>query len=313
MAFKNYINNFFFLLDMTLKSIYSIIKIAILRILPKVLFSVNTQKACDIFILTTGPSLSLALEIYSDKLRIKNTFAVNDFCLHPYFEHIKPTYYFFADSAYIEEKNLSNRFITLQENIQSAFLKKVSWELTIFIPNKSQNKDKWNNLSQQNNYIHIKFINTNTIEGFSPLIHYLFRKNMGMPRVQNVLIGAIFISLNLGYKNIYLLGADHSLHEGLMVDENSNLCIQTKHFDKISNKQLYFKDFTETKIFKIHEFFLAWSRTFEGYHILKSYAVSLQSNIFNLTTNSYIDAFPKVNIENILKKENDETNFQNPL
>jgi len=286
---------------MPFTTLYSLFLMTIFRSLPKNLSHINAQKVHDLFILTTGPSLSVVLKKYSDKLKTKDIFAVNEFCLNPYFEQLKPTYYFLADPAYLREENLSNRFAALQEEIQSAFLQKVTWRLIIFIPKSSQNRAKWKNLSQQNRNIHIEFVNINTIEGFNSITYYLFRMNMGMPRVQNVLIGAIFIGLNLDYKNIYLLGVDHSLHEGLMVDENSNLCIQTKHFVKISDKQLYFKDFTETEIFKIHEFFLAWSRTFEGYHILKGYAKSLKANIFNMTEDSYIDAFQKTNIKDLMK------------
>lgn len=301
---KKTIKRFFLLINLSLKSIYSIILILFYRAVPQKLFHINSERKDDIFILTTGPSLISPLEIYSKNIKKRDVLAVNDFCLSPNFEIIQPTYYFLADAAYLADKQLSPKFVILQENIMVALLQKVSWKLTIFIPNNSQNKNKWEELSQQNHYIQIVFINTNTIEGFAPLIHYLFRKNLGMPRVQNVLIGAIFISLNMRYTNIYLLGADHSLHQGLVVDENSNLCIQTKHFDKIGDKQLYYKDYTGTEIFKIHEFFLSWSRTFDGYHVLKRYASALKANIYNTTEESFIDAFPKIQLSKILKNDN---------
>lgn len=260
------------------------------------------HETSEIFILATGPSLGTVLDQYSEELSSKDIFAVNEFCLNESFERIRPIYYLLADPAYLQTTNLSQTYVTVQEKIFSAFLQKVTWKLTIFIPKNVDSKSRWEQLAHQNQNINILYINTNTIEGFTPVKHYLFRQNIGMPRLQNVLIGAIFICLNMEFKNIYLLGADHSLHEGLTVDENSNLCIQTKHFDKIGERRLYYKDYSETEIFKIYEFFAVWSKTFEGYQELQRYANSLQANIINLTISSYIDAFPKIVLNEVIKK-----------
>lgn len=294
-AFARFIRSVF-------KTLYSFLLIIKHRSFPLNLSRLSLKKDEDVFILATGPSLSGQLENYIDELKTKEIFALNEFCLNENFERIKPKYYLLADPAYLQRKNVSAAFSELQEKMLSAFLQKVTWELTIFIPKNSENRPDWERLVEKNGYVKIQCININRIESFIPIMYYFFQKNMGMPLLQNVLIGAIFLSLNMGYKNIYLLGADHSLHEGLMVDGDSNLCIQTKHFDQVGERRLYYKDYTETEIFKIHEFFLAWSRTFEGYHILKKYADSLHACILNMTEQSYIDAFPKMNIKNVLKK-----------
>jgi hypothetical protein len=280
---------------------YSLLFIVKNRIVPSEIAKNISTNVSDIFLIATGPSLSSVLNEYADELKSKSTFAVNEFCLNKIFEIIKPKYYLFADPAYLQKKSLSEKFQKLQKEIFYVLLKKVTWKMVVFIPKSSENKVEWKKLSEQNENIDIKFINTNRIEGFSSINYFLFKRNMGMPRLQNVLIGAIFLSLNMGYKNIYLLGADHSLHEGLIVDKQNNLYIRTKHFDKVGESQMYYKDYTETEIYKIHEFFLAWSKTFEGYQILKGYADSLDAKIFNTTLESYIDAFQKINIKDVLR------------
>ena len=52
-----------------------------------------------------------------------------------------------------------------------------------------------------------------------------------MPFSQNVLVAAIYISLNLGYKNIYLLGADHSWAHDVSVNDDNQLCLNDRHFE----------------------------------------------------------------------------------
>lgn len=290
------------LIRITFQTLYTLLQVIRHKAFPYNIARIIPNEASDIFILATGPSLGTILDQYSEELSNKDVFAVNEFCLNNSFEQIKPKYYLLADPAYLQTTNLSQTFLTIQKKIFSAFVQKVTWHMTIFIPKNIENNFKWDQLAHQNRNINILYINTNTIEGFIPVKYYLFRHNIGMPRLQNVLIGAIFICLNMGFKNIYLLGADHSLHEGLTVNAESKLCIQTKHFDNIGERRLYYKDYSETEVFKIHEFFLVWSKTFEGYHELKGYASSLKANITNLTNGSYIDAFPKIAVEEVIRR-----------
>lgn len=280
----------------TVGTLISLLRILKYRVLPIqiVQHKKKNKQDNDILILGTGPSLNDFLDTGEFS---KTYFAVNDFCLNKAFELVKPRYYFIADPAFLDGENLAERFQVLQKKVHSNLLNKVSWELTIFIPKFAKNIEQWEKLSEKNINIKIQKVNTNTIEGFDNISYYLYKKNYGMPLVQNVIIGAIFLSINLDYKNIYLTGVEHSLHEGIMVNQKSQLCIRTNHFDKNENYKLYYNGVDKNKIFKIHEFFLAWSRTFEGYHVLKKYADYMNVNIYNTTLKSYIDAFKKIKLE----------------
>lgn len=264
---------------------------------------INNSK--DIIVLGNGPSLKDPLKNHLDFLKSKDIFAVNKFCLSDEFNILQPKYCILLDPAFFIKNKAATKFLILQEEIIDAFLKKVTWDLTLFIPISTDMQDQWSNISSNNKHVNIQYINTNSASGFRKMTHFLFKHNLSMPFTQNVLIGAIFLSLNLGYKKIYLLGAEHSWTEDLRVNQNNQLYIRDKHFYG-EVETLFYKGIDKQEIWKMHEILSAWSKTFMSYFILANYANHLHADIFNLTPNSYIDAFPRKNINEItgIKHEN---------
>ncbi len=252
----------------------------------------------EVFILGNGPSLKEMLDDHLELLKTKKTFCVNNFCMSEYFTLIKPEYYILLDSAFFMIKNTSSRFLVLQENIFTALEKNVTWPMTLFIPAHTDMYKQWDSLRKKNENININFINTNLANGFEKISFFLYKNNYAMPVAQNVLIAAIFFSLNMGYKNIYLLGADHSWCQDLCVNDQNQLCILDKHFNGLE-KKIFFKGHTSDEVWNMKDILMAWSKTFEGYMILEKYSRYLNKNIYNITQNSYIDAFIRVKIEDL--------------
>lgn len=280
-----------------IETIFSLLKVlkhrSFLRrsYLPKI----NNNK---IFILGNGPSLSDNLKDNIDLLKNNNTFCVNDFCLSEYFAIIKPQYYIFLDPAYFIRDNTVELYIQLQESIIEKLSKNVSWNIKIFIPNKTDMKQQWNYMQKNNSNLSIIYFNNNSAHGFDFVCHYLFEKNFAMPEAQNVIIGAIYLSINMGYKNIYLLGVDHSWTEELRVNSKNQLYIMDKHFNSCKEK-LFYKSISSEEIWMMHEILKIWSYTFQSYHVLEFYSKKKNSFIYNLVKNSYIDAFQKIGIEEV--------------
>ena len=52
----------------------------------------------------------------------------------------------------------------------------------------------------------------------------------GMPRPHNVLIPSIILSMRMGFKKIYLAGADHSWLKEIFVSEDNEVFLTQKHF-----------------------------------------------------------------------------------
>ena len=177
-------------------------------------------------------------------------------------------------------------------------IKKADWKITIIMPNHAK---KWNffiDILSKN--VLIKYINTDTTDEDDFIIKAdLYKSNKAMPQVQNVLIACLYVGINIGFKNLYIFGADHSWHENLMIDENNILNIKDIHFYDNKNIQ-YTKAYSEadlSKVFNMNSFFYALSKKFYGYMELEKYSKLLGSKIFNASTKSYIDAFEKIKID----------------
>jgi hypothetical protein len=145
----------------------------------------------------------------------------------------------------------------------------------------------------KNGNIDFSFYNPTPIEGIKWIKYRLFRLNLGVPRPHNVLIPGIVIALNIGFKKIFLLGADHSWLKEISVDENNTVLINQKHFYNLESskaKAMYNKSGGHRKL---HELLMKFVYSFEGYFILKGYADRLGATVVNATPESYIDAFER--------------------
>lgn len=260
-------------------------------------FNVKPFKKDCCIILGNGPSLKKTFDSPNQYDFIKKypKFCVNSFINTYEFFELKPEYIVFMDPFYWA-KNISEQFkpeiLKTKENILKA-----NWNITIFMPKYAE---EWNFFCDiSNNNIRLIYINTN-VSGeidFDKKIN-LFKTNKAMPQVQNVLVACLYIGLNIGFKKLYLFGADHSWHENLMVDENNILNIKDVHFyDKTEIK--FNKAYSEadlSKTFNMSNFFEALSKKFYSYMELEKYSKVLDSKIYNASEKSYIDAFEKIKI-----------------
>lgn len=249
-----------------------------------------------IFILGNGPSLKENLANDMELLKENDIFCVNTFCLSSYFIDIKPRFYIFLDPAYFIKLGTAEKFIKLQESIIESLFQNVEWNMEIFIPNITDMKQQWYELHKKNPKLKIIYFNNNPAEGFILVKHFLFKRNLALPKPQNVLVGAIYLSINMQYKNVYLLGADHSWTEDLRVNDNNQLYLVDKHFDS-EEKKLFYKGVKSKELWKMHEILGAWSIVFKSYNELELYARKSKVNIINLTKESYIDSFKRGRIE----------------
>ncbi len=116
-----------------------------------------------------------------------------------------------------------------------------------------------------------------------------------MPPPQNVLIGALMIALNMHYKKVFIIGADHSWHESLRLKENNRMEIEDSHFyDKNENRKLSIQDAESQREYKLHELFAIWARAFASYWYIEDYARSINAKIYNASVKTYIDAFERI-------------------
>ena len=134
------------------------------------------------------------------------------------------------------------------------------------------------------------------VTGFESFCYYLFRRNLGMTRCTNVLCGCLFLSINMGYKKIYLFGADHSWHEELRIADDNTVFIRDFHFDdkqdSVKEVKLY-ESIERNNSIKIHRIFWWGYKAFFDYIVIGEYAKKMKTDVYNASEKSYIDAFKR--------------------
>lgn len=281
-------------------TILSVLKIAILS-----KFFIRFPKDCKQFesciILGNGPSLKHSLKELGEAIEGKDLICVNYFGETPYYTTLKPSIYvLIAPEMWMDD--VDENYYLQGEKLFKTIADKTSWKLTLFIPIGAKKYTRWQNILRKNPGITVSYFNTTPIEGFESFVFYCLKKNLGMPRPHNVLIPSLVISLNLGYKITYLLGADHSWMKDMWVSDNNEVLLTQKHFyDEGSAKPLPMTKLGKGSR-KMHEVLIKFVHAFKAYFTLEAYSRSRDLKIINATPDSYIDAFARLSLSS-LKEE----------
>ncbi|MDF2438587.1 MAG: hypothetical protein K0Q95_2963 [Bacteroidota bacterium] len=248
-------------------------------------------KSC--ILLGNGPSLKESLVKHSSFFREHPLLCLNSFSVTDEYNTLKPEYYAMLDPGLWLSKN-ETALKTFD-----AIITKTTWKVYLFIPRSAAKIPFVKELSVKNPNVQTVFFNYTVFRGFSSIGNFLFRKNLAMPQSQNVLVAAIFLTINMNFKKIYLFGADHTWHQSLHVNDENVLCIKDVHFydsnEKISYRPFY-KGMHRNDTFTVHEIFMTWAKVFSGYFTVRHYGESRDCKIYNASEISFIDAFERIKI-----------------
>jgi len=236
-------------------------------------------------ILGNGPSLRQAIDISLPSILKSARLALNFAANAPEFLSLSPQYYVLADGHFFSEEGTDPNVDRLWQNIET-----VAWPMTLFVPVRYCSCVR-ERLSQ-NVHIRVQPFNLTPAEGSVWLTHPLFDAGLAMPRPRNVLIPSIMIGIRLGFKQIYLCGADHTWTRTLDVDNQNHVISVQPHFYKDSAGEQKRVN-TEYAGLHLHDILRSLYIAFNSYHEIACYAVSRHVEIFNATPGSMIDAFPR--------------------
>lgn len=263
------------------ESLISIVKLAVQS--HKSHISPLMRRGDKLIIMGNGPSLRYAIEHHSDILIGTPLLAVNFAANTPEFFRLRPEFYVLADGVFLEKGSQHPNVVRLHNN-----LNKVDWPLTLFVPFENTGVIPGN----QNRNITVVRFNLIGVDGFQFLCDKAFKSGRGMPRPRNVLIPSLMIALWMGYKEIYLAGADHSWTKTLEVDDtNRVVTIQPHFYEEDEAEKRRVKSVYENV--KMHDILESFRIAFHSYFEIKRFAASLGATIYNATPGSFIDAFPR--------------------
>jgi len=280
-------------IDNLVKATISIIRILLLSKFKIVIKKQKQEK--ELVILGNGPSLNTMIKEYAHFLEDKDLICVNHFPITEKYEQLKPKY-FITTAPDLWLDNIDSHFVEASNKLFSAIAEKTSWDLQFFIPFESRHYQRWQNLLSKNKQINIFFYNNTPIEGWHFFSHFLFAKNLGMPRPHNIMIPSIFSAINFGYKKIYLWGAEHSWLKDISVNDKNEALINQKHFYDEQSSKAQTLDKRGVGARRLHEILHKFMLAFKGYFELKAYAEKQNVQILNATPNSFIDAFERIDL-----------------
>ena len=242
-----------------------------------------------VVVLGNGPSLKDTIAQSGELLKETPTVAVNFMAISEAFRELKPDYYVIADPLFFEQTTL--------ENVEKLWreIARVDWPMTVAVPAGRLAKVR-QLLGDRNHGLSISTFNYIGGEGFPWLERALYDRGRAMPRPRNVLIPAIMTAIAAGYREIDVVGADHSWMETIRVTDENHVVSVQPHFYKDSKSELKRSE-EAYKGYRLHQIVESFAIAFKSYHTLQRYALSRGIRIFNATPGSYIDAFPRRNLE----------------
>lgn len=260
----------------------------------------------DCVILGNGPSLKGVLD-HSDLYTGRTKICVNYFARTKEFADIKPEIYLIASPEYFLDDDKQEYHDSRVETFR-AMNEKTSWPMMLVVPGLAKGKKKWKtHLANPN--IQVVYFNNAPIEGFQGFKNIAYHLKLGMPRPHNVLVACVWFGINLKFRNVYLVGADHSWLNEISVTQSNEVLIGQKHFydDQVGNQKSKVNKPTPKPMYKgtsqesrkLHEVIEKFFFSFRSYWDLKAFAQRSGVNVINLTEGSFIDAFEKQSIDSL--------------
>lgn len=251
------------------------------------------EKTC--IVLGNGPSLNQSFHNHFDFFKKYSLICVNNFSITDEYIQLKPRYYVMLDPGLWSGVGAS------ENNTINCIQTKTTWELYLLVPHIAKSSILFQQLEKANANVKVTYFNYTVFKGFKNIAHVFYKMNLAMPQSQNVLVATLFLSINIGFKKVYLVGADHSWHEHLHVNNENVVCVKHIYFyngeENIAHVPFYKGAHRRNEVFTMDEILAVWSKAFYGYIALNKYAESCNCQVFNASEISYIDAFKRVKLQ----------------
>ncbi len=293
------LERFFNFLNSFAKSFFTFLKIIVRSNL--FLSKFKTDQLSHCIILGNGPSLRTVLKENMEDLKKHTLLCVNKFPDTEPYTILKPRFFLFTSTGYFIPEKIKHEQ-EARDSIINALVTRTTWPLTVFCPSLAKSYPGFVNKIKSNPNIEVCYFNNTPVEGHRFFNHLFMKWGWGMPRPHNVLIPSIFTAINAGYKKIFLIGADHSWIPLISVNENNEALINQQHFYDSGQSHARHM-YRNSQPRRLHEILEKFMLSFRAYFELKEYAEKLGVKIYNCTPGSYIDAFERLHINEILKEK----------
>ena len=253
----------------------------------------NMHSSKRLAILGNGPSLKKQLPklIEQREWEQADMMAVNFFALSEEFRLIKPKYYILSDPMFFRKAGHSERI----ENLYNA-LAKVEWQMTLYVQYYNPEKFDYTAAIANNPNIRIVKFHSTVFHGFRSVEFWCYRHGLGSGNWGTVVQNGILTAIQIGYRTIELYGVDHTLLDGLTVDNQNRLCRTASHYydtTPAEPKPIYYNATNPPRPYTMAEYLAETAELFRGHEVLRDFAKEEGVKIINRTAGSLIDAYER--------------------
>lgn len=258
----------------------------------------------DIFVLGLGHSLRKVFDENLYRLIGKDILCVNHMVRDDSYVTLKPKYYLLLDQSIwdVLPADLDKERLVLFNEI----VEKTTWPMQLMMPWRVRINKPLIQLLQRNKNIRLNFINEASCRGSKCLQDWLCLHMLATPRTLNVLISSIYVSVMMGYKTVYLLGAEHDWLRTAEIGEDNRVIVDMSHVYTDSNVRGSFgggrtgvKGHCMENPMTMAMLLRGLGAIMREYEYLEHLSSRMGCKIYNLTEGSYIDAFQRKRIEEI--------------
>ncbi|MBQ2374756.1 MAG: hypothetical protein II299_06575 [Alistipes sp.] len=254
----------------------------------------NMNPSQRLAILGNGPSLKHQLPqlIKQKEWEQADMMAVNFFALSEEFYTVKPKYYVLSDPMFFRKAGSSERIVALY----NALATKVNWAMTLYVQYYNPEKFDYATAIGNNPNIRIVPFHSTVFHGFRSVEFWCYRHGLGAGNWGTVVQNGILAAIQIGYKTIELYGVDHTLLDGLTVNDDNRLCrIESHYYDTTpaNAKPMYYNATKPPRPYTMSEYLAETAELFRGHEVLRDFASSQGVEIINRTSGSLIDAYKR--------------------
>ena len=256
--------------------------------------AIDMARSKCVAILGNGPSLKRELPqlIAQRAWEEKDILAVNFFALSEEFALIKPKYYVISDPMFFRKAGYGERV----QELYKALAEKVSWPIKLYVQYYNPEHFDYRSAIGHNPNIEIVPFHSIVFHGFRSVEFWCYRRGLGSGNFGTVIQNGEFIALQLGYRRIELYGVDHTLLDGLMVDEKNRVCRRKSHYydsEQSPAEPIYYNATNPPRPYTMSEYLSETAELFRGHEVLRDFSEKCGTEIINRTANSMIDAYKR--------------------
>ena len=243
-----------------------------------------------LFVLATGPSLTIDQEKYKSDIADNDVLVMNQFVESDVFERIRPEIYLLVDMLYFRDLDLLQPIVREKmERLREALLRKVRWPMVLIVPDVAKESDLLN-VIKGNSCIKVVYYNSRPPLAYNRIGLFLLSKGYVSPPAQTVACVAACLGVLLKYDEIWMLGIDTSMHTMMRVDQKTNeMYIENSHFYGKKREPI----FNAGNPAKASYWLGCASRMLAGYEVVRKLADYSGVHVINATSFSWVDSLER--------------------